>query len=351
MINRRMIFSVLAVIAVVTGASAVAAGNYHFTPIAFPGSNYTTISAINAAGNVAGNYLDANNYTHGFLWAHGAYLSIDYPGANETIVNGINAAGEIVGQYSDANWIYHGFIWAHGDFIGIDYPGAAQTIALGINASGKIVGKYYNADNWKESHGFLLSRGSSLRRWSFAPIDFPGSVNTNADFINNSGQIIGMYGPITHFIHWQDSFLLKNNNYIPIAVPGAREKRTFAYGINNSGQIVGAYQDAATGRNYGFLRRPGGAYQTLDYPGATITAALDINNSGDIVGYYFDADNLQHGFVRSGKTYTSIDYPGFANTEVHQINEAGQIIGSYADANNNAFSFIADPHRRYGWRK
>jgi probable HAF family extracellular repeat protein len=338
MTSMRRIFLSLAVIALVLSAGAASAAKYSFTTIAFPGANYTTVSTINAAGVVAGNYLDANDYTHGFRWAHGVYTSIDYPGANETIVNGINAFGEIVGQYSDANWNYHGFRWAHGDYTPIDYPGAAQTMALGINAAGKIVGQYFNSDD-KWRHGFFLSRHS------LTPIDYPGDVNTHADNINIWGQILGAYGPLTHFIHYQIPFLLKDHVYTSIVVPGARDHRTFAYSINNSGQIVGEYQQGGTGHWYGFLRRQGGAYITINYPGATYAGAYGINNSGDIVGYYCDANGQQHGFLRSGGAYSTIDYPGFTYTELTQINDAGQIIGTYSDASTFG-SFIATPKHR-----
>jgi probable HAF family extracellular repeat protein len=331
---RRIILS-LAVIALVLSAGAASAAKlakYSFTTIAFPGAKYTTVSTIKA-GVVVGNYLDANDYTHGFRWAHGIYTSIDFPGANETIVNGINAFGEIVGQYSDANWLYHGFRWAHGDYTPIDYPGAAQTMALGINASGRIVGQYFNSgDQW--SHGFFLSGHS------FTAIDYPGDVNTHADKINICGQILGAYGPLTHFIHYQHPFLLEGHVYTSIVVPGARDLRTFAYDINNSGQIVGEYQEGGTGLWYGFLRRHGGAYITINYPGATYAGASGINNSGDIVGYYYDANGQKHGFLRSDGAYSTIDYPGFPNTEATQITDAKQIIGTYNDGGS---CFIATP--------
>ena len=51
------------------------------------------------------------------------------------------------------------------------------------------------------------------------------------------------------------------------------------------------------------------AFSTIDFPGATSTAALDINTVGEIVGSYTDASGT-HGYRLDGKGgFTSIDFP------------------------------------------
>jgi probable HAF family extracellular repeat protein len=49
-----------------------------------------------------------------------------------------------------------------------------------------------------------------------------------------------------------------------------------------------------------FLRGPGGKFTTLDYPGASGTAASGINDAGEVVGTFFGADGT-HGFLRDGR--------------------------------------------------
>ena len=77
-----------------------------------------------------------------------------------------------------------------------------------------------------------------------------------------------------------------------IAVPGAIV--TEANGINNAGQIVGQY--AANGTGYGFLY-DNGVYTTLAIP-ADYVFAEDINDSGQIVGFYDNfSNNTEYGFL------------------------------------------------------
>jgi probable HAF family extracellular repeat protein len=48
--------------------------------------------AINAAGQIVGNYNDSSGGLHGFLYSGGVYTTIDAPlGAQGTVVYGINA--------------------------------------------------------------------------------------------------------------------------------------------------------------------------------------------------------------------------------------------------------------------
>src|SRR6186997_2921200 len=74
---------------------------------AAPPSVYTTITlslstehsstAINARGDVAGNYGETSG--HGYVVQDEVGTAIDYPGALETAVFGLNSTGEIVGYY------------------------------------------------------------------------------------------------------------------------------------------------------------------------------------------------------------------------------------------------------------
>src|SRR5688572_15011385 len=67
--------------------------------------------------------------------------------------------------------------------------------------------------------------------------------------------------------------------FTPIDVPGAT--LTDANGINDAGQVVGSY--TAGGITHGFLLS-GGIFTPIDVPDATATTAWDINDSGHITG-------------------------------------------------------------------
>ena len=78
-------------------------------------------------------------------------------------------------------------------------------------------------------------------------------------------------------------------SFTAIDVPGSGN--TYAYGINNSGQIVGYFQDA--GGYHGFVDT-GGRFTTIDVPGAYFTLAYGINDSGQIVGSFVHASGDRH---------------------------------------------------------
>src|SRR5712692_8036899 len=67
-------------------------------------------------------------------------------------------------------------------FTTIDPPETTYTNAQGVNDSGQIVGEYYTAGHY---HGFLYD-GTA-----FSTIDCPGADATTAFAINTSGQIVG----------------------------------------------------------------------------------------------------------------------------------------------------------------
>jgi probable HAF family extracellular repeat protein len=137
---------------------------------------------------------------HGFFWDAGLFLTIDVPFPEATLTgpNGINNVGQIVGFYDD-NSGRHGFLYNNGIFTSFDFPDSSSTSPTDINDHGQIVDIYADRDGLV--HGFLLDDGI------FTTIDvpFPGVIGTNANGINNRGQIVGRYfggnlGPSGGFI-------------------------------------------------------------------------------------------------------------------------------------------------------
>ena len=67
-------------------------------------------AAINDAGVVAGEYLDANETFHGFTEVHGVLTPVEDPAGTEgTNVAGISNLGVIIGFYADSSGNLHGF--------------------------------------------------------------------------------------------------------------------------------------------------------------------------------------------------------------------------------------------------
>ena len=129
-----------------------------YTIIDAPGAGTSTLEgtigvSINAAGNVAGTYLDSpDKVAHGFMYVGGTITEFNAPGAGDgtgqgTFALSIDAERNVAGMYADANNVYHGFLLPVGGSITeFDPPGAGGsthrgTIPLSINA-GVITGTY-----------------------------------------------------------------------------------------------------------------------------------------------------------------------------------------------------------------
>lgn len=250
----------------------------------------------------------------GCEYSNGVLTPINVPGASSTLPSGINGAGVIVGSYCNIygcqNYLDNG-----GVFATINAPGAPT----GINDAGQIVGIYCN-----NGCGSYLDNGGAL-----TPINVPGAFTTSATGINDLGQIVGYYcNPITSGLSTFENcqgFLDKGGVFTAIKVPGATAG-TYITGINDSGQIVGLY--GASSENLGFVDN-GGTFTTIDVPGSTFINPTGINDAGEIVGSY----GVVGGgavFVYNGGVLTSINLPGAQVGAVPTgIDDAGDIIGFY----------------------
>jgi probable HAF family extracellular repeat protein len=213
-------------------------------------------------------------------------------------------------------------------YANIDYPFGFYTNAQAINDIGQIAGFFYYEDGGF-AHGFLYSGGT------YTTIDDPlavGSTTAPVD-INASGQIIGRYSDSSYVTN---GFLYSGGIYTTIDDPFSTTG-TFPESINDTGQIAGWYGDSS-GFAHGFLYS-GGTYTAIDYPFATTTFPTGINASGQITGQY-RVGSEAHSFLYSGGTYTTIDDPLGVATYAQAINDTGQIAGWYADSSGLAHGFL-----------
>jgi probable HAF family extracellular repeat protein len=190
----------------------------------------------------------------------------------------------------------HGYIWDHGTFTTIDYPGAKSTGAYGINDRGQIVGGF--CPHSAVCAGTILNPTAHAFRddhGTFTKLDYPGRVNeTQANAINNAGQIVGTYADLTG-LH---SFL---------------------------------YQD--------------GKYTNIDDPNAVWTNATAINNHGVAAGYYADRQLNTHGFLYHNGKFTTIDHPNASSTSLDGINDNGVTVGGWFPNNGGFANFKGIPVR------
>lgn len=162
---------------------------------------------------------------------------------------------------------------------------------------------------------------------TFTRISVAGAVETDANAIDNAGNIVGYYVDSKGVDH---GFIDAAGKITTLNVPDSIGTR--AYGISEDyGIIVGWYTDAS-GIQHGFEYT--GTFTTIDVPGATWTRAYSVNTSGSIVGSYADSDGVVHGFLdRNGHgDFTTLDFDGSDFVEVHSINGLGYMVGNYDDA-------------------
>lgn len=275
------------------------AGDYRFVKINVPNSLETQATGINARGDIAGSYIDADGVPHGFLLRKGVFTTIDFPGAAETFAaRGINARGDIVGNFDDsASFTRHGYLLSDGKFTQIDYPGSSQTIVERINNADDITGTWYDALG--NVSGFIRRDGK------FHNVSIPGGTNENVRAAQDNGRVL----------------------------------------------VGSVYMNF---RGHGFIWRKPGEFELIEYPGLSVpcTGLRSINQRGDIVGGFarINADDTcyppfreSHGILLRNGEFTLIDFPGSPSTDAMCINDDGVIVGRYTDRNGRLRGFKAVP--------
>ena len=258
------------------------------TSVDVQGAIETDCNGINTAGTVVGSYQDSAGLEHGFILKNGRFTKINATGATGgTFAYGINDANKVVGWYTDAAGIVHGYVKSGATFKNIDFPGANVTNAWTINNAGKIVGAY-STDGGASFHGFIFAAGA------YTNVDVPnGSVLTEVLGINNNGQMAGIFDDASGVEH---GFTLSSGQFKQVDVPDAGGIVTATDRINDSGEIVGLWGTSTSGPFSGYTR-VGKVYTTVMFPGSTETRVRGLNNAGVIVGRYTDSVGSVHGYV------------------------------------------------------
>jgi len=228
------------------------ASNGVFTPTDPPDAIGGEAGGINDQGQIIGNYGDSMGRQHGYLLSDGVHTTIDPPKSALTAAFGINNDGVIVGTFLEGSLKgkQRGFIRdQNGHYSTFDYPfgiGVLGTEPTQINDLGQILGFAiigYDPYPPPQDRGFILDPMTG-----FKDFNFPGSPNTIPSGINNSGQIVGIYGESFDTEH---GFFFENNTFTTIDYPNANDTQT--NGINDLGQIVGAFRLSIGGGQTGFV--------------------------------------------------------------------------------------------------
>jgi hypothetical protein len=133
------------------------------------------------------------------------------------------------------------------------------------------------------------------------------------------------------------TLLAQTFSYAPINVPGA--VATEARGINNNGEIVGFYKTVAC-QDYDIkvpscptkgFKYVNGKFVKLMVPNSTSTAIMGVNDLGDLVGFYTQSNGSKHGFIWFHQNVVrTIDFPtppSGTSTVPFGINKVGTVVG------------------------
>lgn len=291
MANRNVILSLctffLAFTPTALAADEPASGVSGFKNLNAPGATETDPYAVTVNVNkqvvIAGDYVDSSGVQHGMILKGKTFTSVDRkdctttPGPNAIAFYGINNKNTVVGWCQDTmTGVDDAFSYFKGKFVTISPPDSTSTQAQGINDKGQIVGTYF--DSASAQHGFLLSGGK------YATLDVPGGyTNSDASSINDKGLItlfaVNTSGSV-------DSFLFDGKTYTEIDVPG--EAQNFVTKINSFGDRVYTVLDSDN-NTHGtfFLNVNGGTYFVFDDPkGVNTTEAFGLDDKLKIVGRY-----------------------------------------------------------------
>ena len=236
-------------------SNGVTVGNYSFgsltqlVPFTLKGGVYRTLIvpgaasarafSVNSVGQIVGDYIDTAGVRHGFVDTAGTFTTIDFPGSVDTTVTDINANGDMVGRWQDetigsgggaGEGRQHGFLLQGGVFTSLDYPKADLTMAFGINQSGEVVGVFQT--NIGGNNGFTYQGGV------FTPLNAPLATATTLFGVNDSGEISGSYRDADDTDH---GLLFQNGIFSTVTVTGAAG--TTLTHIPNKGSFGANYTD------------------------------------------------------------------------------------------------------------
>jgi len=240
----------------------------------------TDTYGLNNAGVIAGDYVDSKSVQHGMLLAGTKLTTIDnkacsaIAGTGGIAFYGVNSAGVAAGWCTSAKTgLDIAFTYSKGKFTTVSFPKSNGTQANGINDKGEVVGLYLDSVN--------ITHGFSLVGKKYTSLDPKGESNTVAWGVNNAGQVT-VYG--TNSAGTFDSFLLTGKTFKNINNPKAKGGTgTIVHAPANNGDIDGTYYNSA-GSEMGWLLHKGKYYDVVD-PGG-VTRADGINDKAELVGRY-----------------------------------------------------------------
>ena len=269
------------------------------------------------------------------------YVSDGYPTdikyIKESYALAINNCGQIAGYVvNSATDKKRAFFLEDSGVTDLKTLGGKSSVANAINDCGQIVGTS-SAIVGGQGMAFLWQKTTGMINLG----TLPGMSSSEADGINNAGEIVGRCSdPIEPDAPLYRAFLWRNGEMMPLATLGG--KNSAAHAINDCGQIVGE-SDIENGDTHACLWQDGTPTDLGTLGGDS--RAFAINDRGEIVGVS-TPDKPAHSWdlTVDFAVYWPEGKPGpmklgAENTIANDINILGQVVGNdtHAVSSNRAF--------------
>ena len=273
-------------------AAAPASDNYTFETIDVEGVEFLEVTSSSDFGDYAGNTLNADGKKVAFTLIDGVFKTYDYPDSQETLFFALGNNGNAAGHYQDSNGMYQGVVLKDGALEEFKFPNAVQTFLWGISdTTGALTGNFIDAAGVRR--GFT---GDEI-------VEFPGALETYADFVNSSGGMVGSYVDADGLYH--PYIRTPTGRFVPLDLQHAADlEYFFVHGINDVRTVVARTKqvDGPPGTLVGTFQE---GLQRFEVPNSVSTEGYNINQDGSIVGNYKSTDGRTHGFIARPITDTA----------------------------------------------
>ncbi len=311
----------LAVAVAPVGPAAVASPGLSGIDLGTLGGSYSTATAVNESGQVAGWSYTASGATHAFSWTSGGgMVDIGTLGGSYAVAYALNDTGTVVGQSTTAAGDAHAYTWdVVNGMTDLGTLGGPDSVATAVNASGSVIG--YSDAVSGFPHAFVWDTVNGM-----TDLGTLGGTSSWSEGINAAGTVAGQAFTATGATH---AFVWDTvNGMTDLGTLGG--ETSGASGINSAGQVAGV-SDTVAGvgyANHAYLWTPG--FGMAD-AGATMTSVAGVNDAGELGGSgpgYSNLTDAVRWSAAGGTTMLGVGSTTFGvGVSAEAINTSGQVAG------------------------